>query len=504
MSKVKVTVLGLDGCSWKYLNKLVNGGTLPILKSILIKGFRAYLRALPPSTPPSWSSILTGVNPGKHGIFDFLYFNRSTYKERLTTSLDLEHPRIHEMLSMLGMKSIMINPIPSYPLIKVSNSLIIAHKFFTPKIQWFPERIKKYVSNLLSLSNHYSSFEEALEYAINDVNTYLGLINDLINKEDWNLLWLNLNYPDSYLHLIDDASVFKEVATYESKLFSLIDKLVKIMSDSSDYFILVSDHGFDHFKYVINVNTYLHKLGLAKLASEGGLMEFWEHMGASSNEDIVKVPSDNLLIKFILNNRVLRKLANPIKRIYEDLTGKRLRLKEYSIDPKRSDAFLLSAYSHGIIVMKEELVSKVVNCLRSLEGIANIYLRKELFSGPFIDRGADVYVEPNYGKGYTLGSNKVKGVVIREKPNNNHHPNGVLLVYGEGIKKVNTSSLPTVPNYIVTNLILALMGKPLPHIADGINYLSKVLHESVINSLRFKDYLSRWRIIKKLSLLSMK
>ncbi len=274
MGKIKVSVLGLDGCSWKYLSKLVNAGIVPNLKSLINRGFKANLRALPPSTPPSWSSILTGVNPGKHGIFDFMFFNRSNFKERLTTSLDLEHPRIHEMLSMLGVKSIMINPIPSYPLIKVRNSVIITHKFFAPKLQWHPKRVRKYVKYLEGLNGKFRDFDEALEHAIEDVNAYLGLIHDLLSNEEWSLFWLNLNYPDSYLHLIDDDSVFTTVHPYEAKLFSLIDKLVRVMKDSSDYFILVSDHGFDHFKYVININTYLHRVGLAKLASEGGLREF--------------------------------------------------------------------------------------------------------------------------------------------------------------------------------------------------------------------------------------
>ena len=498
MLKTRVAVLGLDGCSWRYLSKLLRDGALPRLKHLVgsSKCFRAYLRAFPPSTPPSWSSILTGVNPGKHGIFDFMHFIKSELRERLTNSLDLEHPRIYEMLAMLGIKSVMINPIPSYPLIKVPNTYVITHKFFTPKPSWYPESMGRFAKELISdESSEGSDFESVLEYAVSDVSRYLGVIEELLSRLEWSLFWINLNYPDSYLHRTDSESAFLRTNIYEMRLYGLIDKVIKLLLDHSDYLIIVSDHGFSHYRYVVNVNTYLHRAGFVSITGEGGLSEFWEHLG-HGEKGVIRVSANNPLLKFILNTPGLRKLVNPVKAIYEKLVGRPVRLREYSVDVSNSRAFLLSAYSHGIVVKDEGITNDLINSLKRLEGIKAIYVANEVFKGPYLSRGCDLYVEPDYEGGYTLGSNKVKGVVIREKHNNNHHPNGILLLYGDGVRRYD--ELPTLPNYLVTNLVMYLLNQPLSHVADGTELLSKVV-EDRSRGLKYENYLSKWRVIKRLN-----
>ena len=145
---MRVAVLGLDGLSWAYLEKMVNSGSVH-LKSMLNKSSKYVLDAYPPFTPPSWSSIMTGVNPGKHGVFGFAYMDRRRWRQRLYTSLDLEHPRVHEMLSMLGVSSVMINPIPRYPLIRVRGSIIVSQKGLSaPKTVWHPKHLERYVKPL--------------------------------------------------------------------------------------------------------------------------------------------------------------------------------------------------------------------------------------------------------------------------------------------------------------------------------------------------------------------
>lgn len=148
----RLAVLGLDGCSWEYLSKAINSGYMPTIKDIINNAkIKAYLRAFPPCTPSSWSSIMTGVNPGKHGIFDFMYFDKTKKKYRLANTLDLEHPRIHEIFSFNGLKSIVINPIPSYPLFKLKNIIQISHMFFTHKTIWTPTEAERYAR---ILGNH--------------------------------------------------------------------------------------------------------------------------------------------------------------------------------------------------------------------------------------------------------------------------------------------------------------------------------------------------------------
>ncbi len=489
---VKVAVIGLDGLSWNYLNKLINHGTLPYLKHLIYTAFRTNLHAFPPSTPPSWSSIMTGVNPGKHGIFDFLYFNRNSLKVRLTSALDLEHPRIHEMLSMIGMKSIVINPVPSYPLFRISNAIQISHSFFTPKLLWSPQDAKKYASILIYEAKAPRDFYGTLENANMVLERYLDLVETLLDKEEWSLFWINLHYPDDYLHKIDSQDILKEkIYNEEVKLFKKIDKLVRILDSLSDYTVIVSDHGFSHYKYILNINSLLYKKGLVTIAKEGGLRESWELHGVNKYHNTVRISPDSLLVKIVFRTP-FRRTVNVLKKLYEGVTGKRIRFKEYNVDISSSKAFLLSAYSHGIVVMDKNVVQTVCKVLSELKGIKSIYSKEEIFSGPYINRASDIFIEPDYDRGYTLGKNKITYITIREKDANNHHPMGIFILKGLEQKKL----FDYIPNYVVANIILSLLDAPVSSVADGLDLVSKIVRKPI----KRKDiYVTRWKILKKIA-----
>ena len=67
-------LLGLDGATFRLLDELAApDGVMPYLGSLIREGTHAVLRSTPhPLTPPAWTTIATGMNPGNHGIYDFL------------------------------------------------------------------------------------------------------------------------------------------------------------------------------------------------------------------------------------------------------------------------------------------------------------------------------------------------------------------------------------------------------------------------------------------------
>ena len=66
-------IIGLDGASFNHIEPMLESGILPNFKKALDNGARAdCISTIPPLTPPAWSTMLTGANPGKHGIFDFI------------------------------------------------------------------------------------------------------------------------------------------------------------------------------------------------------------------------------------------------------------------------------------------------------------------------------------------------------------------------------------------------------------------------------------------------
>ncbi len=76
----KVFIMGFDGMDPTLARKFMDEGKLPNLKRLSEQGSFAPLQSSQPSeSPTAWSSFATGVNPGKHNIYDFLVRDFDTY-----------------------------------------------------------------------------------------------------------------------------------------------------------------------------------------------------------------------------------------------------------------------------------------------------------------------------------------------------------------------------------------------------------------------------------------
>jgi len=77
----RVVVLGFDGADARLTEQWMNEGHLPNLDRLRQEGtWSALGTTTPPQTPVSWTSFSTGINPGRHGIFDFLSRNVTNYQ----------------------------------------------------------------------------------------------------------------------------------------------------------------------------------------------------------------------------------------------------------------------------------------------------------------------------------------------------------------------------------------------------------------------------------------
>ncbi|RPJ57989.1 MAG: phosphodiesterase [Acidobacteria bacterium] len=80
MNYRKVIVIGFDGLEPTIVERLLKAGALPSLAGVMRRGGYSRLRTtMPAQTPVAWSTFATGVNPGGHGIFDFVGRNPETY-----------------------------------------------------------------------------------------------------------------------------------------------------------------------------------------------------------------------------------------------------------------------------------------------------------------------------------------------------------------------------------------------------------------------------------------
>ena len=79
-SPQRVFVIGFDGMDPTLAKRWMDAGKLPNLKKLAEEGtFRTLGSTQPSESPTAWSSFATGVNPGKHNIYDFLIRDFQTY-----------------------------------------------------------------------------------------------------------------------------------------------------------------------------------------------------------------------------------------------------------------------------------------------------------------------------------------------------------------------------------------------------------------------------------------
>ncbi len=82
----RFVILGLDGMEPTLAEKYMAEGKMPHLAALRKKGcFHRLGTTAPPLSPVAWSTFLTGCNPGKHNIFDFLTRDRRTYLPLLSS-----------------------------------------------------------------------------------------------------------------------------------------------------------------------------------------------------------------------------------------------------------------------------------------------------------------------------------------------------------------------------------------------------------------------------------
>jgi len=83
----KVVILGFDGVSPSLLEPWCEKGLLPNVRKLMrLGGYRRLGTTNPPESPVAWASFVTGCNPGKHGIFDFLRRDPQTYSPHIAVA----------------------------------------------------------------------------------------------------------------------------------------------------------------------------------------------------------------------------------------------------------------------------------------------------------------------------------------------------------------------------------------------------------------------------------
>ena len=115
-SSASLLVVGLDGATLDLVRPWVADGRLPVLGGLLARGAWGRLRSTVPSaTFPAWTSLVTGVNPGRHGVLDFTERVPGSYRVRFVNGSYRRVPALWNRLAAAGRRVAVLTVPATYP-----------------------------------------------------------------------------------------------------------------------------------------------------------------------------------------------------------------------------------------------------------------------------------------------------------------------------------------------------------------------------------------------------
>ncbi len=121
---LKLAIIGIDAATWDRMDPWLETGELPNLASLIAEGCRSPLRSvIPPSTACAWPTIMTGANPGKHGLTFFVRFE-ADYLPRLISNADRRAPALWDILAARGLSVGVYNVPITYPPNQVNGYMV--------------------------------------------------------------------------------------------------------------------------------------------------------------------------------------------------------------------------------------------------------------------------------------------------------------------------------------------------------------------------------------------
>ncbi|HWP64730.1 MAG TPA: alkaline phosphatase family protein, partial [Candidatus Limnocylindria bacterium] len=120
-----LVVVGWDGAGWPVVEPWMRDGRLPHLARLCRDGVRATVRStLPVATFPAWTSLVTGVNPGRHGVLDFTERIPGTMRLRFVNGSWRRTPAVWTLLGRARRRVAVLSVPATYPPEAVSGLMV--------------------------------------------------------------------------------------------------------------------------------------------------------------------------------------------------------------------------------------------------------------------------------------------------------------------------------------------------------------------------------------------
>lgn len=468
LNKKRLLLIGIDGASYETINTLIDNGQLPNISSISSNGIFSPLTSPPPvHAATSWTSAMTGKNPGKHDIYDFYGRMNGSYRRSLISSSSIKAKTIWQILDEHQKRSIIVNlPITSPP--TSLNGIMIGgmlsptcDKFTFPSI--LADELLNLEYSIDALQYIDNSTEEFLAHADRTMQTRQKVFLNLLKKNDWDFAAIDFTTIDRLqLTIWEEQDLIHEFYT---KLDTLLGDIFRQTLDDNTIVLLFSGYGARSISKKFFVNEWLWELGMLNRwisPKPGSIPDFWDENFIQHKDDKwitsflskTKITKDNIskVIPSMIREMLKNKAPAGIRKIFPK--------ENLIIDWSKTKAYLTSQFSQGInINLKgrephgivnpgtehENLKNGIIRELYRLKDpftfenvIEEVHLGEDIFHGEFSQYAPDiVFVPRNYD--YVLRPGKRTNKSCISNSNDLYpilsgpEPNGMFMMHGPGI-----------------------------------------------------------------------
>src|SRR6266511_5223369 len=488
MAPPKLTVIGLDAATFDVIDPLLAAGQLPNIARVLDSGTGATLRSTThPLTPHAWTTMVTGVNAGRHGVWDFVERDETGYELRVINGSYRRAAAVWDRLRLSGKRVGLVNIPFTWPAPKVNGFAIAGmdaaarESGMTNPPELFDELRREF--GPLELDHRFpvtSEGEPDLDFIRRAAEQKVEITLRLSDRFEPELLWVVFMAADHIHHAAwpdwEDRGPDSAVAETYRILDQAVGRLVEAASGND--VMLVSDHGGGSLRGVVNLNAWL--------AQEGYLTY------TRPTEQLDRKFVDAL---FALRRRIPQRIRYWVKQRAGGLRERMYERRQYSVvDCAQARAFSYGAFGnivvnvrgrnqHGTVEpgdeydrVREEIAAKAMG-IRGPDGepiVAAVHRREDLFEGPQIEKIPDLLVEfHNYewlGKGNLKTRAETIWDTIELEPGSkheyvgSHRHDGIFALAGPSATKRERAAIEIAD---VAPTVLYLLGEEIPVDLEG-------------------------------------
>lgn len=450
--------------------------TLPNFERLMKDGSFADLKSVYPYvTAPAWTTIFSGVNPGKHGIFEMFEVRENKVVPSNMRRTDV--PLLWDYLTWANKRTLVVGVPFVYPAPKI-NGVFVSGRF-SPRLSCYPAGTEERF-NLQGFSYDDLSMEEKTEKILvegsehvsarvmESLESRINSISMLIDSERWDVAVIVDGLPDDLLHLsYGNDSVVDEMY---GALDRMLGEILKRFNPEKDSLMIFSDHGFCKVQKVLFMNEWLLQKSYTALNIELTtkiLMRLGLDWEALSQPGFTAK-----ILRYALEHfpSLARRIENILRSgMIVDEAEQLQRSKVSSFSINEPLAWLRISEKNGNEISRESLVLELEE-LKKKGFLKNVFETEKIYSGRYVRYApGEILVEAPEGWAIdTLRWNKRKltGRPLYTKKGV-HRREGILLVYGRELEL----DSPRVHDIVPT--ILDMLKLPMPQALDGESLLRK-------------------------------